>query len=178
MISDEAKMQALIDKYGSAEAFYSYMETQLPPNGCGECTACCYANPIAPEQDADIAHGPHKPCKYLCGKGCTIYDKRPIICRSFFCLWRLHGWVNKMEQYRPDKLGILIDVSHLHSNPPLMEATELWDGAFNDPRYRYILQKLQLTKLTIREFPYSVCKDAEAHDRYELDGRRALTVIS
>jgi hypothetical protein len=79
-----------------------------------------------------------------------------------------------MEQYRPDKLGVLIDISE----PPLMEATELWDGAFNDPRYRYILQKLQLTKLTIREFPYSVLKGANALDRFELDGRRALKVIS
>jgi hypothetical protein len=82
-----------------------------------------------------------------------------------------------MEQYRPDKLGILIDVSQ----PPLMEATELWDGALNDPRYRYILQKLQLTRLTIREFPYSVMKDAEGRDGFELDeldGRRALKVIS
>jgi len=164
----------LIAKYGSLEAYYSHVEKQLPPNGCGECTACCYANPIPPHADADIAHGPHQPCKYLCEKRCSVYEKRPLVCRSFFCLWRSHAWVNKMEQYRPDKLGILIDVSH----PPLMEATELWDGAFNDPRYRYILQKLQLTKLTIREFPYSLLKGANAHDRFELDGRRALKVIS
>jgi Fe-S-cluster containining protein len=77
---------------------------------CGSCSACCYGHqvPIKPEQGDNImdyiggivrAKDPNNPwtwilarkesgaCHYLeeqTGK-CTIYDKRPVVCRTFDC---------------------------------------------------------------------------------------------
>lgn len=76
---------------------------------CGTCTLCCRGESILIHpQDGDIAANyetitvPHplsghpvlmiKPkedgttvCRYLGPFGCSIYDKRPVICRSFDC---------------------------------------------------------------------------------------------
>lgn len=75
---------------------------------CGGCTECCRSNQglfLHPEQGDDVARYRHrsftdqatgKPvfvlateangqCVYLGASGCTIYDRRPLLCRSFDC---------------------------------------------------------------------------------------------
>jgi hypothetical protein len=42
----------------------------------------------------------------LADKGCAIYERRPNMCRTFFCGWRLLKWVP--EPLRPDRSGVLI----------------------------------------------------------------------
>lgn len=56
---------------------------------CGSCNLCCDILEVAAVE---------KPVNQLCrhwetGKGCTIYDRRPQMCRSFSCAW-LQGHFN------------------------------------------------------------------------------------
>lgn len=108
---------------------------------CGTCTACCKRELVSlvdgdnladfPEAVAFPPDGialmkgilpsflgfviPHKPdggCVYLGDNGCTIYDKRPKMCRGFSCV----DWVNKIlaettrNERRRDKAMIDTDV--------------------------------------------------------------------
>lgn len=75
------------------------MENILPCNGC---VACCQGDAIFmhPEDGDDwtqyktedylgrkiLAHKPNRDCIYLSRQtGCTIYDKRPSVCRGLDC---------------------------------------------------------------------------------------------
>jgi Fe-S-cluster containining protein len=53
------------------------------PRQCGSCNLCC---------DVLEVTAVEKPVNELCrhwevGKGCTVYDRRPQMCRSFSCAW-------------------------------------------------------------------------------------------
>lgn len=73
----------------------------VPGRSCGECSACCqYVSIDAPEMtkhDGVL-------CRHY-SAGCTIYDKRPGLCRDFFCGWR-HFPLS--DQWRPDRCGFLL----------------------------------------------------------------------
>jgi hypothetical protein len=82
----------------------SSQQTEVP---CGGCTECCRSNQglfLHPEQGDDVesyqfrvvsGHGGNPvfllatthsgACVYLGSAGCTIYDRRPLLCRSFDC---------------------------------------------------------------------------------------------
>jgi hypothetical protein len=78
-------------------------QTDVP---CGGCTECCKSGQglfLHPEQGDDVSsyqvkvvadsEGPvyllatteSGACVYLGASGCTIYDRRPLLCRSFDC---------------------------------------------------------------------------------------------
>ena len=79
-------------------------KTQVP---CGSCTECCKSNQglfLHPEQGDDVesyefrvevdrernpvfllSTTPDGACVYLGPSGCTIYERRPLLCRSFDC---------------------------------------------------------------------------------------------
>jgi Fe-S-cluster containining protein len=74
---------------------------------CGSCTVCCSSNQglfLHPEQGDDVESYQHQvaadkagnpvflltttksgACVYLGASGCTIYERRPLLCRSFDC---------------------------------------------------------------------------------------------
>jgi Fe-S-cluster containining protein len=60
---------------------------------CGSCSACCTLLRIDSEpgystrfdNGEDIAKAAGEPCRYLRAQGCSIYDVRPLVCRSFKC---------------------------------------------------------------------------------------------
>jgi Fe-S-cluster containining protein len=59
------------------------MPAPPPARQCGSCNLCC---------DVLEVTAVDKPVNQLCrhwesGKGCTIYDRRPQMCRSFSCAW-------------------------------------------------------------------------------------------
>jgi hypothetical protein len=63
---------------------------------CGSCTLCCELPPIEPLE---------KPGNALCrhaapGGGCTIYERRPGVCRAFNCFWRLLPHFS--DEWKPD----------------------------------------------------------------------------
>ncbi len=54
-----------------------------PKRKCGDCRECC----ITLEVEA-LAKPSDVPCNFLCGGGCSIYEKRPEACQVFTCAWR------------------------------------------------------------------------------------------
>lgn len=126
---------------------------------CGPCTACC----VAPEIP-DLGKAERKPCEHLradpsCG-GCSIYEDRPPVCRSFRCLW-LEGGLEGDERRRPDNLGLLFHWTVTRFGMHLM-AWETRPGAAAEPAAAWVLRQLQEKVL--------VC--VLLHDRGEEPGTR------
>jgi Fe-S-cluster containining protein len=83
--------------------------TGLPPLKCDGCRACCLYEQIwiRPEMGDDPSlyetvmdgskikiakrENGSEACRYLGAKGCTIYDKRPYLCREFDCRVYMFG---------------------------------------------------------------------------------------
>jgi hypothetical protein len=82
-----------------------FFEQIVPGRECGACVKCCEVLRVEhPEL--------RKPAGILCshntGTGCGIYETRPSVCRSWYCLWRR---ISAMpERARPDQLGIIFTV--------------------------------------------------------------------
>ncbi|HEX9213549.1 MAG TPA: YkgJ family cysteine cluster protein [Bradyrhizobium sp.] len=79
-------------------------KTTRPARQCGSCNACCDILEVA---------GVDKPVNQLCrhwqtGTGCTIYDRRPQMCRSFVCAW-LQGHLD--DEWFPATAGIVVHFS-------------------------------------------------------------------
>jgi hypothetical protein len=71
---------------------------------CGSCTSCCTLLEVA-----DVGTGVNEWCQYcVAGKGCSIYDSRPQMCRSFSCAW-LQGHLN--DDWYPEKASIVVHFS-------------------------------------------------------------------
>lgn len=64
-------------------------------------------------------------CQHECEDGCGIYEKRPVECRDYTCIWREGAGV---EAQRPDRLGVFVDRIH-----GVLQAREVWEGAFMNP---------------------------------------------
>jgi hypothetical protein len=71
---------------------------------CGECTVCCQALWI---DEPELKKQPGILCPNCApGKGCTIYQMRPPICRNWHCEWRKMAMFG--PEWRPDRCQILI----------------------------------------------------------------------
>jgi hypothetical protein len=72
---------------------------------CGECQACC--NGWLAAEILGYKMGGGNPCHFLRPQGCSIYERRPELCRSFVC-----GWLKPdspfPEDWRPDRSGFII----------------------------------------------------------------------
>ena len=113
-------------------------KTAQPARQCGSCNACCDILEVA---------GVEKPVNQLCrhwqaGTGCTIYDRRPQMCRSFvwhfyqtedyighFDVVHAHDWLasNAMvwiKQGRPDHRAVLT----MHSTEYGRSGNAFWLG--------------------------------------------------
>lgn len=70
---------------------------------CGSCSVCCTSLRIEQptlKKLADI------PCQHLKPQGgCSIYDERPSVCRTWYCGWRI---LDIGPEMRPDRSGVLI----------------------------------------------------------------------
>jgi hypothetical protein len=78
------------------------MAELVPGRECGQCNACCSYYEI----DQPTLKKPRTTlCPYW-KAGCTIYDTRPDVCRSFFCLWRFAPSLD--DWWRPDRCGVII----------------------------------------------------------------------
>ena len=75
---------------------------------CGDCRMCCKLYPVI-EVEKYLSHNWCQHCNLGSGeKGCKIYDKRPILCQTYECAWKL-GLLG--DEDKPNKLGFLIDWS-------------------------------------------------------------------
>jgi Fe-S-cluster containining protein len=74
-------------------------------------------------------------CVALGARGCTIYARRPGICRAYRCAW-LQGTFAVED--RPDRLGAVLDLVH-EAGAPLLAIREAAPGATRaNPRLRAI----------------------------------------
>jgi hypothetical protein len=63
------------------------VEARLKATGhrCGNCTLCCF---ILGVDTPDLTKPPDTKCRHcVASKGCTIYERRPALCRAFHCQW-------------------------------------------------------------------------------------------
>lgn len=125
---------------------------------CAGCTACCknelvflmpnenpadyesvaVVNPLNGQPGFALAHKPNKECVYLDASGCTIHERRPVICRVFDCRKIVRDWGNRRERQAALKSGLLSrDVyeagqRRLHTLPPKLNP--IWTPAMPEPR--------------------------------------------
>jgi hypothetical protein len=80
----------------------SHLQQQV--RQCGSCTSCCTLLEVT-----EVGSAVNEWCKHCeAGKGCTIYDQRPQMCRSFSCAW-LQGHLN--DDWYPEKAGMVVHFS-------------------------------------------------------------------
>ena len=90
---------------------------------CGECALCCTVLRVDELE---------KPARVACdklrrdGPGCSIYETRPRICRSYKCAW-LQGSFG--DEDRPDRLGAVMDLQ-FRGDRLWLEIHEESPGAF------------------------------------------------
>ena len=99
-------------------------------DGCGACTACCTVLGVN-----SIGKAPHTPCEHLIqiGRvfpgqrpyGCSVYHERPRECKHFQCAYLMGCFGNQVPQYRPDKMGLMIQAPHASS--PLADSLICWE---------------------------------------------------
>jgi hypothetical protein len=89
----------------SVEDLYDSENPLVPGRTCGSCMLCCKVPRIDELR---------KPAGVLCshavaGKGCTIRETRPTVCRRFFCAWRLDPNLDSI--WKPEICGFVLAIS-------------------------------------------------------------------
>ena len=102
---------------------------------CGDCQLCCKLLPVRERDDdatvkamvgagmptptwgADMVPSFDKPANTRCqhqrhGKGCMIYDRRPLACRLWSCRWLTEA--DTADQHRPDRAHLVLDAMPDH----------------------------------------------------------------
>jgi hypothetical protein len=79
----------------------------VPERECGDCVSCCEI----PSIDSPKLK---KPADVLCPNctkpGCGIYDKRPVVCRQWYCLWRRLDTL--ATDMRPEKSKVMFSLHY------------------------------------------------------------------
>ena len=82
---------------------------------CGTCTACCDGWVEGTIYGHEMKPG--TPCHFRGAGCCTIYERRPQEpCRSFVCGWLMPGSPFP-DDFRPDRLGVMIVASRWRQRP-------------------------------------------------------------
>jgi len=88
-----------------------------------------------------------KPCRHEVVQGCSIYNDRPQSCRNFVCVWLLDPGKIFRNMERPDRLGVMFDVTLdkgvIHDiGTQALVAREVRPGAFKEPAAQKVLERL------------------------------------
>lgn len=75
----------------------------VPGRECGACTVCCTALPI---ETKELRKLPGVVCEHCRAGGCSIYETRFPICRTYHCGWRTLAVLD--DDWRPDRSGVLV----------------------------------------------------------------------
>ncbi len=71
---------------------------------CGDCQLCCRLVPAAA-----LNKKANQRCRHQkTGKGCTIYQKRPVECATWFCRWLSDEKTHQL--HRPDRSHYVVDM--------------------------------------------------------------------
>jgi hypothetical protein len=76
----------------------------VPGRKCGTCTVCCKEPTIESDSFRKVQGVLCEHCTP--GEGCSIYHRRPQVCREFYCQWRRYAWLN--ESWRPDRSQMML----------------------------------------------------------------------
>lgn len=69
----------------------------VPGRNCGTCTMCCKLIAVI-----DLDKQPGVWCPHCVrGKGCGIYETRPVECRTFYCHWMLEKGLG--PEWKPER---------------------------------------------------------------------------
>src|SRR5262249_4542455 len=98
------------------------MKIELPlvkGRECGSCHVGCRVYPI-PELDKPAG----VPCDYVRSeRGCSIYEHRPDVCRTYQCGWKLTNTLP--DSWRPDLSGYLFNYA-VEKGRFWLEVYDLW----------------------------------------------------
>ena len=89
--------------------------------------------------------------------GCRIYDKRPVVCREYTCLWLSSGL--GLDTDRPEQIGLMFDRPADVQNHPDYEgihavcAREVWPDARHGARAAELLVRLA-RRMVVRVTPH------------------------
>lgn len=103
----------------------------IPNRQCGECNACCRYLTV---NTTELVKLPNVLCEHWKG-GCTIHEKWPTICQTFFCGWRVFD--NLSDEWRPDRSNILVQVQAPEPAGPVVDLILL--GPLSDVMTRELL---------------------------------------
>ena len=130
----------------------------MSARACDGCTVCCTVMSVkGPEFDKPE----YRACEKACPTGCSIYKTRPEACEGYSCLWLLDGGDVLRDEERPDKSGLLFEMSGIHrKKSPFEQASgvaflvvrEAFPGAFDASRGKKTLQRLVKKVLIIRAY--------------------------
>jgi uncharacterized protein len=76
----------------------------IPGKACGECSLCCKILDIT-----ELSKPAGKLCEHCLNSGsggCSIYAKRPQVCRAYECLWK--GDRDMSQRLRPDRVATIL----------------------------------------------------------------------
>jgi hypothetical protein len=93
------------------------LEAQRNATGrhCGSCTMCCF---ILGVDAPDLTKPPDSKCRHCeAGVGCIIYERRPDLCRNFYCGW-LVASVFDDSWYPPISKIVINPVSNMDGSNP------------------------------------------------------------
>ena len=99
---------------------------------CNKCQECCNGSLVIQELDVYL----NNPCKFICSDGCSIYNERPKVCKTFNCLWLSDESIP--EKMYPQKSGILM-YTQIINNCLLYITQEFW-GKLNKEDEEGILE--------------------------------------
>lgn len=104
-------MTAPSDDHQNKSGHHQLFEHLVPDRQCGDCVACCKILEISqPEltKAADVL------CSHCKDGGCGIYENRPMVCRTWYCLWRR---IDAMpDEARPDRANVVASIDR--HDPP------------------------------------------------------------
>jgi len=109
---------------------------------CGECKACCTVMAVV-----EIDKAADTTCKHVCNEpnaagGCGIYETRPEPCKDFVCMWLHDDGKIFRHMERPDKVGIMFDVTHTNGEGQCLVARATRPGAFNEVAGKKLIERL------------------------------------
>jgi hypothetical protein len=123
---------------------------------CGDCRECCTGVLSGDIYGKFMDKG--RPCHYLGGNGCTIYSKRPTLCKEYRCEWLGDDSTYIPEWMRPDISKVVITRRNWGNNKQYTYWTVAESG-----------QKIDSTILNwvyMHISTHNICADIE------VDGRR------
>jgi hypothetical protein len=96
------------------------VQRQATGRQCGACSMCCYV--LGVDDPPEISKRPDTWCQHCNpGKGgCTIYDRRPKLCRVFNCMWLANSELEDFWYPLTSKIVINAACNEDGSNPQLV----------------------------------------------------------